>query len=250
MKRTLSGLLALLSLLAVARAAPLDGEKREATLRYIHQLQNEDGGFRSSAIAGASSLGATASCLRALNYLGAVPRHRQKVIESVRSCYDRSTGGFVETPGGTSDVRSTAMGLMAAAALAVPLDEWGKATTAYFTRHARRLADIYLAEAALDATGLKPPHAREWLAAFKATRNAEGTYGTGAFDTAGAVVTILRLDGEVKQRDAVVRALKAAQRPDGGFSAARDTADLATTYRMMRAFWMLKEKPHLGRLRE
>ncbi|MBI3909425.1 MAG: terpene cyclase/mutase family protein, partial [Armatimonadetes bacterium] len=49
---------------------------------------------------------------------------------------------------------------------------------------------------------------------------------------------------------AVVRALKAAQRPDGGFSAVGDTSDLATTYRVMRAFWMLKEKPHLGRLRE
>ena len=57
---------------------------------------------------------------------------------------------------------------------------------------------------------------------------------------------ILRSGGKLsdEQRKAVVSALHAGQRPDGGFGKA-DTkdSDPETTYRVMRAFHLLKEKP-------
>jgi hypothetical protein len=78
-------------------------------------------------------------------------------------------------------------------------------------------------------------------------RNADGTFGKGdgqARDTGSAAVVLLRLAGKVDHADQVLKTIKAGQRADGGFGKA-DAAgsDLETSYRVMRAFWMLKEKP-------
>ena len=57
---------------------------------------------------------------------------------------------------------------------------------------------------------------------------------------------ILRSGGKLDndQRTAVVKALQAGQRPDGGFGKAEaKDSDPETTYRVMRAFYLLKEKP-------
>src|SRR5262249_10848891 len=76
-----------------------------------------------------------------------------------------------------------------------------------------------------------------------------GAYGRSAFDTAGGVVTLLRLGRPVRDRDAVTRLLKATQRPDGGFAPADGASHLPTTYRVVRALRMLNEQPDLERLR-
>jgi hypothetical protein len=78
-------------------------------------------------------------------------------------------------------------------------------------------------------------------------RNPYGTYGRGdgkARATGSAVVAVLRLGGKIEHRDNLVRALKTGQRADGGFG--REGApgsDLETSYRVVRAFHMLHEKP-------
>ena len=46
-----------------------------------------------------------------------------------------------------------------------------------------------------------------------------------------------------------VRALLEGQRADGGFSAAGEKSDLGSTYRVIRALYMLKVKPDTERLR-
>jgi len=57
-------------------------------------------------------------------------------------------------------------------------------------------------------------------------------------------VAVLRMKGPVVQRDNVVKTLKKGQRRDGGFGKAEaDGSDLDTTYRVMRAFVMLKARP-------
>lgn len=68
-------------------------------------------------------------------------------------------------------------------------------------------------------------------------------------DTAGAVVALSRLGATVKDRDAVVRALKGAQRPDGGFLGAEAVPNLPAAYRITRALMILKEKPDVEKLR-
>ena len=93
---------------------------------------------------------------------------------------------------------------------------------------------------------MKAPKALEWIAAVEATRNPDGTYGRNASDTAHAVVIILRLGGTVMDKAPIAKALKAAQSPDGSFSAREGVSDLPGTYTIMRALWMLKEKPNLA----
>ena len=112
------------------------------------------------------------------------------------------------------------------------------------------MGDTYIAAAALHAARIQTSKAPAWIAAFEATRNPDGTYGKNISDTASAVVTTLRLGGQVKHRDRVVEILRSAQRDDGGFSATGQQSDLRTSYPVMRAFYMLREKPALARCRE
>jgi hypothetical protein len=227
-----------------AWAAPLDRQQREASIRFVNSLQNADGGFRPTASPGSSQLGATTPSLRALRYLDGQPRDRTAAARFVQSCYDRERGGFADTPGGAPDVRSTAMGLMCLTELGQPPGEQGTAVVRYFSQNAHTIAEIYIAEAALEPAKLRPPEAREWLAAFTATRNPDGSYGKTIADTARAIVTRLRL-GETVREPEVARTLRSAQRPDGGFAATGQQSDLATTYPVMRALFMMKAKPDL-----
>jgi hypothetical protein len=110
--------------------------------------------------------------------------------------------------------------------------------------------------------------------------NSDGTYGEGANlsrDTAGSVVTYLRLraatsrlssdkleeitkallaDGDQKNplrpenKETILKTLRAGQRPDGGWSKDGGGSDLETTYRVMRAFWMLQAKPDIAACRQ
>jgi hypothetical protein len=72
-----------------------------------------------------------------------------------------------------------------------------------------------------------------------------------ARDTGGAVVAVLRLGGKVEHRDKVLEALKAGQRDDGGYGKAdAGGSDLETTYRVLRAFHMLEDRPDAEKVRK
>ena len=250
MQRLFPSLLLLPLLVAPARTAPLPAEQREVSTRFIHGLQNPDGGYRNADASGPSQLGATSSSLRALKYLDAKPRRREEIRKFVLSCYNPETGAFADTPGGTPDARTTAMGLMAMAELKMPVKKHEEKIRAYFTENARTVPDVYIATAAMDAAKLRSEAGGRWIARFDVMRNPDGTYGRGPVDTATAVITILRLGGSFPNREAVVQSIRGAQKSDGGFAAMGENSDLPTTYRMVRALSMLRERPDLARLRE
>jgi hypothetical protein len=247
MQRALLCWLLVLASVALGRAAPLPAAQREASLAYVRGLQNEDGGFRAGAAAGPSQLAATTSSLRALKYLGGSPRDAAAAGRFVRGRFDPALGAFAE-PGGQPDVRTTAMGLMSLVELKEPLGQYLRPVTEYLVKNAKLLPDVYIAAAALEAAGQPPADPGPWVAAFMATRSGAGSYGQNAADTAGAVITFLRMGGSVPDRSAVVKVLRAAQRPDGAWGTMGDGSDLSTTYRVMRACFMLKEAPELARV--
>ena len=228
-------------------------EDRKATIAYLQKLQTDSGGFLPGGKSDKGSLRATSSALRALKYWGGEPRDAKSAAKFVDSCFDKATGGFVDAPGNKTDVTTTAIGLMAVVELKMPQEKYTEPAVKYLAENAKTFEEIRIAAAGLEAVGKRPAQADGWLEQVAKLRNPDGTYGKGpgtARATGSAGVVVLRLGGKVEQRENVVKALKAGQRADGGFGKEEgEGSDLETTYRVMRAFFMLKEKPDEAKVR-
>jgi hypothetical protein len=228
-------------------------EQKKATIEYLKKLQNKDGGFSPAEGLTKSTLGATSSALRALKYSSGDVADRTTCVEFVKSCFDKTSGGFAEQPGGKPAVNLTAVGLMVLVELKIDLEPYVGPGVKYLDDNAKSFDDIRIAVAGLEAVGKKSAHADEWMEQIKKMRNDDGTFSKGdgqARDTGGATVAILRLSGKVEHPDAVLKVLNSGQRKDGGFGKADPKeSDLESTYRVLRAYHMLKAKPDVDKLR-
>jgi hypothetical protein len=244
-KRVLLGGLCLLVLVLPAPAQS-DAQKK-ATVAYLQKLQSADGGFRASAAAKESDLPATTAAFRALKYFGGAPRDPAACAAFVRNCFDKEGGGFAVRPGGKAAYRPTAVGIMAVVDMKMPTEPYADAVVKYLDEHSKTFEEIRLTAASFESLGQRPPHAEAWLAQLAKLRNGDGTYGKGggvARDTGGSVCAVLRLGGTVEHPDKVLKALNAGQRKDGGFGKpGAEGSDLETSYRIARAFHMLKAQP-------
>jgi len=222
------------------------------TAALVAALQNPDGGFAAAA-GQPSTLSSTSSAVRVLKYAGGTIPDVLSCIKYVKSCADPSSGGFANTPGGKPDVRTTAVGLMAAAELKIATDEMAEKAVAYFSKQVQAFEDIRIAVAGLEAVNKKSPDFPKWTEQVEKLRNSEGTFGKGtdeARDTGGAAVALLRMGVKLDKREEIVKTLKAAQRADGAWGRGEGGSDLEASYRIMRCFYMLEEKPDLDRLRK
>jgi prenyltransferase beta subunit len=257
--------LVLAALCAVLALAPLRGQTPELqkaveaklqqprdTIAYLQKLQMSDGGFLPAAPGPkderpVSSLRATSSALRALKYFGGEPKDKAAASRFVETCFDKSSGGFADRPGGKPDVFTSAIGIMAAMELKLATDTYAPAVLKYLGDNAKTFDEVRIAAAGVEAIGKKPAQAEAWLEMVKKMRNADGTFGKGdglGRDTGGAVVVLLRLAGKIDHADKVISMLNSCQRTDGGFGKeGAKESDLETSYRVMRAYWMLKDKP-------
>jgi hypothetical protein len=146
------------------------------------------------------------------------------------------------------------MALMALAELRVARGEVQEGARAFLDARARALPEIYISAAACEAAGLTPARREEWIRAYRETRQGPGLYGKSPYETAGALITLLRLKADVPDAREAAEKIRAAQRPDGGFApdlpgADPAASDLPATYRMMRALAMVKAPPDLEKLR-
>jgi len=108
-----------------------------------------------------------------------------------------------------------------------------------------------MAIAGLEAVRGTSPDFPRWFDQIQAMRNPDGTFGQGAgqaYATGGAAAAILRMGMKLDRRDEVITAIKAGQRPEGGWSKDEVPPDLGSSYRVMRALYMLHEKPDVDRL--
>ena len=121
----------------------------------------------------------------------------------------------------------------------------------YLGKNAKSFEEVRMAIAGLEAVhGTSPDFAR-WNEQLQGMRNPDGTWGEGpgqAYATGGAGAAVLRMGLKLDKRDAVIAALKAGQRPEGGWSKDAGPPDLGATYRIMRALYMLHERPDIDRL--
>jgi prenyltransferase beta subunit len=228
-------------------------EEVQASVQYLRSLQTDSGSFtiRSADAAGQDpnppSLRATVGALRALKYFGGEAKDVAACKKFVAACFDKEVGGFADKPGGKPDVITTAVGLMALVELGMPFGEYRDPALAYIGKYAKSFEEIRMAAAGVEAAQKKPAEAEAWLKQIADMRNTDGLYGKGdgqARETGGAAAAILRLGGKVENAKEVLAALKAGQRKDGAFGKADSSnSDLETSYRVMRAFHMLKDHP-------
>lgn len=251
MKRSLIAMMALVLMLALVRADTPN--RKEATIEYVRGLQTASGAWKLDAKAEAAGVRPTSSALRALRYFGGEAKDLNAARDYVKRCFDRSVGGFADRPEGNPSVFPTAIGIMAVVEVKLPTEPYADAVAAYLGKNAKTFEEIRIAAAGLEAIGKRPLQAKEWLELIDKMRNDDGSYGKGddlARTTGGAAVAVLRLGGKV-DRAGVLRVLKAGQRRDGGWGkAGTDKSDLETSYRVMRAFHMLKAKPDVEPLRQ
>ncbi len=223
------------------------------TGRFASNFQNPDGGFASK-VGGTSTLGATSAAIRILGYVAGSVRDVPGAIRYVKSCHDDASGGFAPTPGGKPDVNTTASGLMAIAALHLDAKPYAEKAVAYLGKEAKSYEEVRIAIAGLEAIKTHSPDFPRWLEVINANRNPDGTYGTGAAQaraTGSSAAALLRMGMtiEPEPRAAILAALRAGQKADGGWGEGEGASDLGSSYRIMRAFFMMKEKPDLARLR-
>ncbi|MDG3003132.1 family 16 glycoside hydrolase [Paludisphaera mucosa] len=216
---------------------------------YVASLQNKDGGF-GPAPGQPSSLGSTSGAVRTLRYLGGSIPDVLTCIKYVKSC--QADGGFAPTPGGKADSLTTSTGLMAAAELKIVDRAMVDGAVAFFHENAKEDEQVRMAVAGMEAVDGRSPDLQRWVEQISKLGKPDGTFAEGpgqAFAAGTVAATVLRSGGSLLNREAAVTAIKAGQHADGGWSRDGGPSDLGSSYRVMRALFLLKEKPDLDRLR-
>lgn len=221
-------------------------ETKLAALKYVQGLAVADGGFKGTADAKGPSLRGTSAGLRAVKYLGGEVENKGKYTAFVMSCFDPKTGGFADAPDGKPDVFLTAVGVMACVELGVPKEKFAKAMD-YLKENAKSFEDVRIGAAAVEAWGVKecPFPLDDWFGIAEKHCTALGfspALEDGARDSGSLGAMYLRLGKPVGER--MAEFLQTGQRPDGGWGKGKgNTSDAESTYRVMRAFMLLKAKP-------
>ena len=239
--------------------AALDGGRKQVraqsptefvqTAAYAAVHQNDDGGFDAGP-GQPSTLGATNSGLRVLDYVGGSVPDIAVCIAFVKACQVKGVG-FAQTPGGKPDVVTTAIGLLAAAELKLADRAMIDDPVAYFGANAKTFEEVRMSIAGLEAVAAVSADFPRWAEQIESLRQPDGSFGEGAskaFASGGAGAAILRMGMNLENRDAVIAAIKSGRRPEGAWSKDDGPPDLSSSYRVRRALYMLKEKPDVEKL--
>jgi len=138
------------------------------TAAYAAAQQNADGGFAAGP-GQPSTLGATNTGLRVLDYVGGSLLDEPGCIRFVTSCKVPG-GGFAQRPGGKPDVVTTALGLMAAGELKIDDKAMIDAAVAYFRANTKAFEEVRMSIAGLEAVGARSPDFPRWAEQLEAMR--------------------------------------------------------------------------------
>ncbi len=244
MKRFLA-VMVLLALPALARAQTADAVREVETLLFIQKMHDKETGAYKVTADGKPSLRACNGALKALKAVSEKGEYHAnpKLREFILSCYDPKTGAFAE-PGGKPDVAITSIGVMAAVEAGIPKEKFPKAM-AYLKENAKTFEEMRIAAAAVEAWGVKDCgfDLTPWLKAAAEVQNQKVTTSRD-FGSAAAMRLRLGQTFTKEEKDNAVTMLGLAQDDDGGWGKAGEkSSDIETTYRVMRCFMLLKEKP-------
>jgi len=254
MNRFTLGLLFCLFCSFDAFAQPPNAQAKRETIVYLQGLQSPKGGFLAEKPGSKSgdqpTLRSTTTAVQALKYLGGDVPNRQAASKFVTDCFDRSVGGFADTPGGKVDVTTTAVGLIVGTEFGLPAETYNAPAIKYLTANVKSFEDIRIAAAGLERINGQSPKQTAWIADVEKQQLPslveKGLNGRARM-VASQAVTLMRLGQKLKNADEVLKELRMGQRADGGYGTDESPkSDLETTYRVMRAYMMLKTMPANG----
>lgn len=234
----------LLALLICALPIFAQDAHTKKTLEFLYSLEQKDGSYLSDT-KGKADLRSTSAAMRAIRYLGGKVPHPDLTAKYVASCFDEKAGGFAATPGGKVEIAVTAVGLMASAELK-SVKTFAEPATKYLLENAKTFEERRIAVAGLEAIQPYPKNLHElWLDEVFKTRKEDGTFGT-VRATGGSAAMLIRARYPLKKEDyePIRKQLVNGQADDGGYAAPdAKSSDLETTYRVMRALFLLGAKP-------
>jgi hypothetical protein len=242
-------LFALLLLPVVAFAQSADEKK--ATLKFIDSLRDpETGAWAVSPPKEGEklkpSLRAVNGAVNALKFFGGELTGKEKVQKFVMGCYDEKTGAFAE-PGDKPTVAMTSVGVLAATAVGIPKEKYKKAME-YLEKNAKVFEDYRIGAAAIEAYGVKESglNGEKWVEAATEDEKSPTKTTPNARDIASfaALAERLGVKCDAHDRRNILFLIADEQLKDGGWGKpGAKTSDAETTYRVMRALMLLKEKP-------
>lgn len=220
-------------------------------LAFVQKMQTPSGGFISNLPDGetaveAPTLRTTRTAIRAHRLLGGQLVNREAVVRFLYGCYDSASGGFSAQPGLPPDPISTSVGLMICKELKLPTEDLLANALRFMNDHTKNFEQVRMVAPALEEFGETVPQSTAWLSLIAATRNADGSFGSGrgqARSTALYAVAEMRLRGTI-DKEKVVQVLQAGQRTDGGFgNDESSSSDLESCYRVVRLLHRLGSLP-------
>jgi prenyltransferase beta subunit len=243
-------LLALLLLPAFAFAQTADEKK--ATVKFIDSLRDpETGAWAVNPPKDGEklkpSLRAVNGAVNALKFFGGELTDKEKVTKFVLSCYDEKTGAFAE-PGDKPSVTMTSVGVLAATALGIDKAKYKKAMD-YLKGNAKTFEDYRIGAAAIEAYGVKESglDMKEFfidVAEAALMSNTRESYSLRGLASSAALEMRLGRMPDAEGKRVLLAALWKGQMTEGGWGKPDSKAsDAETTYRVMRALMLLKEKP-------
>ena len=257
-------------------AAPLvaqTADEKMATLKFIDSLRDPDtGAYAVNPLKDGEkpkpSLRACNGAVNAIKIFGGELTDKEKLTKFVMGCFDEKTGAFSE-PGEKPTVTMTAVGVLAATALDIDRKKYAKAMH-YLKANAETFEDYRIGAAAIEAFGVKESaeavgvatgdgFALDWTSRMsrvfdkmqrlpKADQEEgfhdEERVGVAMFATSLRLFSPTFTDGLKAKSRGWAGAASDVQLKDGGWGRKdAKTSDAETTYRVMRLFVLLKEKP-------
>jgi len=230
-------LLALPLVLVPVTARADDAADKAATVKYVLSLQDaETGAFKVTAD-GKPSLRACNGGVKVLRALGAEVPMLDKLKAFATKCYDAKAGCFTE-PDGKPDVAINAVGILVIAELGLKKSDFAGAMT-YLKENAKTWEDVRIAAAAVEAWGLKecPFPLDDWDKLAMKTHFASPI---NPIHQGEVLAFKLRLGLKPFDNTTKFMVVLSTKSKGGWGKPDSETADLETTYRMMRAVYYSK----------
>ncbi|VTS00162.1 prenyltransferase/squalene oxidase repeat-containing protein [Tuwongella immobilis] len=231
-----------------------------ATLAYIQSCRLNNGTFAMTpelAKSGKATLMATSLGLRASKYWGKPIDATPELAKFVDSCFDAKSGGFADVPGGKPAIPVTAIALTTVVELKMDVSKYQASAVRYLAENVSNFEEVRIAVAGIEMLGdpreILGKTRAAWIRLMPKVETADG-WLRDARTLGGTLVALARV-GEVYQKPERIAGftavLQAGQRADGGFGIVDQPSEMASTYRVMRAFDRYGQIPEdMAKLRE